>query len=379
VFVPSSNPEGNPLNDVPDGYEFVRVGRGGIYVRRISAGRTDNGGGNRGSGAGTGTGSFYEAVLNESALRSRISGPAQTVNGVTVGTLGEASEEESTRILENAQSASVFGPLNLGDAVDPNGQFVFDRAAPLTDVATGERTGLAQTRGVYGSADSLERQLTPGSDTNSGTNENIMTVSAGVLWLRNLAARDKAAYNKLVVMLRNAGYLTGDDEALPLNGYSQQAGVAFALAANDLAHAYQGGDTRTLMEYLTERGQGYADFLAQEEADAAAADAYVPVERQYTDPATLRASAKAAAVEALGRKLTDEEEARFEAAFRAQEDTFYNQLDTARENETRFAAYAPDVTGQVSDFIDGDEFETERAANKIGELSQVFMQMMGLG
>lgn len=368
----------NVMDLVPDGYEFVRAAPGGIVVRPERP-VSSNGGENRGSGAGRGTGSFYERVLNETAVRARISAPGQTVNGVLVGTIGEANEAETEQIGANAQTSSVFGPLNLSD-IDPNGQFLFDRAAPINP-ATGERTGLAQSRGVFGSADSLERQLTPGVTTTSGTNENIMTISAGVLWLRNLAARDKAAYNKLVVLLRNAGYgtLSSNDAELPLNGYSQQVGVAFALAANDLAQANSGGDGRTLMEYLTERGQGYADFLAQEEADAAAADAYVPVERQFQDPATLRASAKAAAIEALGRKLTDEEEARFEAAFRARENAFYDQLDSARENETRFAAFAPDVSGQVNEFIDGDEFETERAANSIGEFSQVFMRMMGVG
>lgn len=364
----------NVMDLVPEGFEFVRVAPGGIVVRP-KRDASSNGGGNRGSGAGTGSGSFYERVLNETALRSRISAPGQTVNGVLV-TGGEATEAQTGQINANAQTSSVFGPLNLSD-IDPNGQFLFDRAAPINP-ETGERTGLAQSRGVYGSADSLERQLTPGADTKPGSNQNIMTISAGVLWLRNLAARDRTAYNRLVVMLRDAGYLNGSDEELPLNGYSQGVGAAFAYAANDLAHANQGGDERTLMEYLGDRGQAYADYLAQQEADRAAEEAYQPVERQYQDPATLRAAVKEAAIAALGRKLTDEEEARFEAAFRARENDFYDQLDTARENETQFAAYAPDVSGQVDDFIEGDEFQTEAAAKRIGEYATGFMRMMGL-
>lgn len=293
--------------------------------------------------------------------------------------LQSAIERDSTTNID-ADPSQVESVASVLSSVNPGSQFLFDRGMPI-DPLSGDRSPVLQSRGVFGSADSMERKLPAGQDVRSGKNENLMTISAGVLWLRNLASRDPAAYNKLVVLLRNANYgsLPDDDQALPLNGYTNQVGAAFALAANDLAQAGQGGDGRTLLEYLTQRGQGYADLLAQKEADKLAEEAYVPVERNYQDPATLRSAAKEAAREALGRKLTDEEEARFEAAFRARENAFYDALDTAREGETKFAAYAPDARGQVDEFIDGDEFATERAATRVSEYSQVFMQMMGVG
>lgn len=312
-------------------------------------------------------GSFYRQFLEDQLSQgSRL---AQNISASSTTDIGATAE----------QTASIFGPLDVS-SVDPTTQFLFDRAAPINP-ETGSRTGVLESRGVFGSADSLERQIPAGQTVTTGANENRMTIAAGVLWLRNLAARDTTAYNKLVVLLRNAGYgsLSSNDAELPLNGYSQQVGVAFALAANDVAQAGQGGDNRTLLEYLTDRGKSYADFIAQEQADQAAAEAARtgPLSREYQDPATLRAAAKDAAVSALGRKLTDEEEARFEAAFRAKEDSFYDAIDKARADQGVYRGYQPDVAGQVDDFLDGPQFETEAAANRIGEYANVFLNLIG--
>lgn len=349
------------------------------YDQNQGTGPADERGRTRTGPAPSTNGTFYDYLLGEVAQRQRISGAGRTVNGAPtdLGEDGVPTQRYQSDAV-TAGASSVYDPLGLD--IDPDGVFRFDRGAPLNP-ATGDRTGLANSRGVYGSADSLDRQLTPGQTTPTGTNENYLTISAGVLWLRQLSVRDPAAYNKLVVLLRNAGYgnLPNEDAALPLNGYTQLVGAAFAYAANDLAQANAAGDGRTLLEYLTDRGQGYADYLAQQEADQKAAEAYQPVDRKYQDPSTLRAAAKAAAVDALGRKLTDAEEARFEAAYRAQEENFYNGIDQAGEAKGVFRGYAPDVAGQVNDYIEGDQFATERAANSIGEYAQVFQRLVGLG
>jgi hypothetical protein len=355
-FFPVTDPE-NPLASLPSDYEFVRVGRGGIYARRKSESGRDSYGGSFDDGTGRRPTAYNEAPPNA------VSRGGQTVNGVRVYNRGEATEDETARIQQNAQTDSVFNPLNLD--IPPDLQFRFDRGEPIADIATGERQ--------YGPGNMLQdRGVVP---RDGGGNENLMTLSAGVLWLRNLAARDRTTYNDMVVALRNAGYgnLPDDDRLLPFNGYTQQVGVAFVQATNDLAQANAGGDDRTLLEYLTDRGQGYLDYIAQKEAD----EAPKPVDREYQDPATLAAAAKAAAVQALGRKLTDEEEARFEAAFRSQENTFYNAIDTAQQNETAFSGYRPDVAGQVDAFLDGPGFDTERAANSIGEYAQTFLRLVG--
>lgn len=357
---------------IPSGYEVVRRTPQGVYIRpKQSSGTTEY----RPYGPYA-----YEVQQQAQRLEQQRQQSAQSTSDFRDRLLGNISRTSTTDVTATGeQTASVYGPLNLAD-IPPDTVFLFDRGA-IVNPETGSRTGVLQSRGVYGSADSLERQLPAGQTVTSGTNENRLTIAAGVLWLRNLAARDPEAYNRLVVLLRNAGYgqLPSNDAELPLNGYSQQVGVAFALAANDLAQAGQGGDNRTLLEYLTDRGKGYADYLAQQEADQAAADAYKPTDRKYTDPASLRAAAKAAAVHALGRSLTDEEEARFEASFRSQEDSFYDQIDKAGKEKGVFRGYEPDPSGQIEAYLDEPQFETEQAANRIGQYANAFLSLIGGG
>lgn len=363
---PGGRASRNIMDEIPEGFEFVRAEAGGILVRRKGSARptqtTPTSSGRRTND------SFYRDFLDDQVGSGRPDRLRPIIEAETTTDIG-VSEEQLT---------SVASPLDMA-SVDPNATFLFDRGG-IIDPETGRRTGVLASRGVFGSADSLERQLPAGQDVRTGTNENVMTISAGVLWLRNLAARDKDAYNRLVVLLRNAGYgnLPDDDAALPLNGYTNQVGAAFALAANDLAQAGQGGDTRTLLEYLTDRGQGYADYLAQQEADRAAAEEYQPIDRQYQDPTAVKAAAKAAAVEALGRALTDEEEARFEAHFRAQEDALYDAIDAAGEAETAFRGYAPDLSAQADAFVD-ENFDQEAFTNRVGQYAQSFMRLMGVG
>lgn len=328
-------------------------------------------------------GEWYRGVLdklsNDTALARRITGDSQTLDGVTViGGRENATESQLRQAAQNAEAQAIFGPLNLS-GITGQEQFIFDNGAPLGDLATGERRGSLESRGVFGSADSLERQLPEGETIRSGDNQNWMTVAGGVKWLRALASRDKAAYNKLVVQLRNAGYLNGQDHDLPLGGYSTQVGIAFAQAANDLSQANDGGDERTLMEYLTERGEGLAEYLAQEEADRLKAEEYQPVNRNYTDPTTIEAAARDAARQAIGRKLTDEEEARLTAAIRAKEDAFYDQVDEAGRAETSYSLAQPDPSGQIDAFIQDDEFLDERQTVMAGEYATEFMRMMGVG
>lgn len=276
---------------------------------------------------------------------------------------------------EAAEAASIFAPLDTN--LNPNATFVFEYGAPMTNLETGKRDiGSPFHDGFFSDLGSV---FLPGANAGGKlpkNNTNMMSVAGVVKWLRGLSVRDKGAYNKLIVMLRNAGYINGADEELPLNGYSTDAGIAIATAANDLSQANEAGDTRSLMDYLTDRGKGLADYLAEQEADQAKEDQYKPIDRQYQDPASIRAAAYDAARAAIGRKLTDEEEARFEAAFRGRENSFYDQLDTARQNETKFAAYAPDVAGQADAFIGGDDFDTERVAERIRQYGEAFLGLM---
>lgn len=362
-FIPTA--AGWSSGAVPSGYELDRLVPGGMIVRPKA----------KKPEAPTPSG-FYTQFLNDQLSRRGpdgttlppLAGTSTAVNGVLLDPSAPAKDQQ-TQIATNGQASSVFGPLNLQNIL-PDSLFLFDHRAPI-DPATGQDD--------QRQAAALFLKQAKSSDPSVPASENMMTISAGVLFLRNLAARDKAAYNQMVVLLRNAGYgsLPQNDAELPLNGYSQQVGAAFAYAANDLAQANQGGDQRDITQYLIDRGQGYADYVKQQAADAAIKAQYQPVDRKYQDPSTLRLAAKSAAETALGRKLSAAEEAKFEAAYRAKEDTFYNQIDAAGRAHQSFSGYAPDTMGQANDFIQGDQFQQEATANRIGTYAQSFIKLMG--
>lgn len=268
-------------------------------------------------------------------------------------------------------ASSTFGALNQAD-IDPAAQFVmsYGAANAVDPLTSGRQTSGNQDLRKGGTNAS---QRTDAQRNAASPSQNMMTISGGVQWFKKLSVSDPAAYNQLVVQLRNAGYINASqDSDLPLNGYTRVAAEAFALATSDLAQSNDAGDTRSLTDWLTARGQGYADASSQQ-------NAYKPVDRTYEDPAAVAAAAKDAAIKALGRKLTDEESARFEAAFRGKENAFYDQVDAAGRSKTAAQVAQPNLTGQVDAMLEDPQYDTERGANLIGQYATSFMQMMGAG
>jgi hypothetical protein len=400
----------DPAKYVPPGYEFVRTTVGGILVRRKPSASGPGAAGRPSSAAPTaGPGDFFGGFIEDqvpgasadgrpapgqqSRVGKRITGEFASLNGVTTPTAESGykpSEQEQQRSDQIASATtSIYSGLNLEDI--PDLPFIFNYGAVPTftpnpkspDGLDYSVTGVLESRGVYGSADTLEHYNPPGTTVDVGKQANQVTISAASVWLRKLAATDKDAYNQLVVLLRNAGYLSGDDSELPLNGWTFTVAKQFATAAFDLANANAGGDTRDLYTYLKDRGQGYADLQAQKEKEQN--PPFQPTERRYEDPATLAAAAKSAAIDALGRKLTPQEEARFEAAFKAQYDAAYDQIDAVgrrqHDNPDQSIPGArvtfPDIQGQTDAFLNQDEFVPEHQARLMGQYVQSFLDLIG--
>lgn len=319
----------------------------------------------------------YDRDVSATIGREAGEGGATMVPGRNGEMVQDTTSYRARVTAQQSRATSIFNGLGLSDIAEMgNSTFILSQGAVEVDATTGGRLAAGDQDLRVGARNSSQR---PSSQKPQG--ENRLTVSGGLSWFRKLAVEDRAAYNSLVIQLRNAGYMGGEDHDLPLNGYTRAAGEAFAYAAADLADATREGDRRTLLQYLTDRGQGYLDYEAQQAADEAEANAepeYQPVDRSYTDPEAVKQTAKEAAIAALGRKLTDEEEARFQAAFRGKEDGYYDAIDGAGRAKTAARVADPNLGAQAEAFIGGDEYDTERAGQALGNYAQVFQRMMGV-
>lgn len=371
---------------VPRGYRFVRATATAILVEKIDGPKPT-----------------YGPTVNESEIFAKEqeedsrwneldSAPrraawaqriADTVRNDSIsmnGVIANLGDEPGAALQErNGQIQAIqAGMGDLGSAAESEIPFIMSYGS-VVDPLTLARTGVQNARGNYMSADSMDRAMAAGSldpgNLESGKNTNYMSLGAGLAWLRKLSVTDKAAYNHMVVLLRNANYgnLPDEDKALPLNGWDRRVAQAFLEAAGDLAQANDAGDERDLIPFLEDRGKGYADLLAQQEAEK-----HAPVDREYQDPATIAAAAREEAKRVLGRKLTDAEEAQLQGHFRGLEDAFYDKADAAKASDGSFSGYRPDTTGQVDDFLQGDEYTTERQQRLVGQYAQEFMRMMGV-
>lgn len=280
-------------------------------------------------------------------------------NDISKSALGAVAAQRS-------RAAAVFSGLNLS-AIEPSQKFVMSYGADQTiDPATGEKV-IPQVNDNMNSNRRHQEQTTPPPKPT----QNLMTIQEGVRWLQQLSVKDPAAYNQMVVKLRNASYLSGKDEDLPLNGWSTTVGQAFAYAAQDLAGASNAGETRTMNEWLDARGKTFADSMAQ-------ADVYHPVDRHYTDPAALAATARSAAEQLLGRSLTDAEAARFSAHFKGLEDANYNAIDAAGRAKGSATVTDPNAAGQAEAFVRSPEFNADRSKQLVGTYMDAFKSLMGL-
>ena len=205
-------------------------------------------------------------------------------------------------------------------------------------------------------------------------NRNVMTIAGGVQWLAGLATKDPEAYQSMLDKLHNANYLSDSDYASAAGHWSAAAGNAFALAARDVAvvNTTPNGADTTLDQFLAGK-QGALDAAKQ-----GAKQPYQPVNRAYTDPEDLKASARSTAEKVLGRQLTDAEEKRLTDHFHSLETAKYDTIDAAHQSGKN-ASYTAPGSGQIDAFVEGAGHEQEAANFRAAGYGQTLMQMFGVG
>jgi hypothetical protein len=184
--------------------------------------------------------------------------------------------------------------------------------------------------------------------------QGVMTIGNGVSWLADLATKDSGAYQAMLDKLHNANYLSDADYAAAAGHWSAAVGQAFALAARDVAviNATPNGANTTLDEFLSSKHDALAN---------AKANAYTPRVRDYTDPEEIKAAARSAAQDLLGRRLTPEEESRLVGHFRGLEDRVFDEVDAAGRAGTGGSFTRPSESGQIQSFLDSGPLEQEQA------------------
>jgi hypothetical protein len=180
------------------------------------------------------------------------------------------------------------------------------------------------------------------SGTQSGARQaiskNMQTVGGSVSWLAALSTKDEGAYQLMLKKLNDAGYLSDADLATAGGKWSAAAGQAMVLAARDTAvvNTTANGSGTTLDQFLASKSGVNA---------ASKAKAFTPVDRSYTDPESIKASAKSEAEQVLGRQLTPEEEAQLVGHFRSLEDAAFDAQDAAHKRG-KAASYTARATAR---------------------------------
>lgn len=262
--------------------------------------------------------------------------------------------------------ANIFtGTSDSGDGFGTPGTAYTPKGVGLTPAAA-EHSASANTVGAQGGP----------------VPKNQMTVAQGVQWFLNLSVQHPDQYQHLIDMMHGANYLSDGQAAQAKGGYSSDAAGQFALATMDLAqiNTTAGG-----------AGLGLFDFLdGKAKAAKSQTESVVqPVRRDFQDPATLAYSARQAAQNVLGRNLTPAEEAAFEASFHGKENTYYDGIDAANKAQAGAAAMntsapgakgtQPDTTGEADQFVNGDQFTTQRQGYSMLEYLKAFQTMLGSG
>lgn len=209
----------------------------------------------------------------------------------------------------------------------------------------------------------------------TNVSRSVMTVGGGVAWFAELATKDPEAYQAMLDKLHNAGYLTDADYASAAGHWSSSAGTAFATAARDVAvvNTTTAGQNTTLNNFLDSK-QGALE--AKKAASSAAA--YKPVDRQFTDPEDIKATAKTEAQQVLGRELTPGEESQLVGHFRGLETAMYDTIDAAGKAGGP-ATFTKPGSGQIDHFVDDGAREQEAANFHAATLGQALKNLLSGG
>lgn len=202
------------------------------------------------------------------------------------------------------------------------------------------------------------------------TVNNMMTLAGGVTWFRSLAQTDKGLYNEMVDLLMGAGYLSED--AARHDVYTLDAGKALAWAGTELSENSKAGYDGDLRTFLQQVAQSRQDMTA-----ATKGRDYQPGPRSYTDPEDLKATAREAARQILGRSLSDTELAAFTGRFRGLEDAMYDKVDAAGSSGAGGARVTdPNPGGQAEAMLMDPKYNTERARQLTGSYMDAFHSLI---
>lgn len=285
----------------------------------------------------------------------RIDGKEDAIPGVLSPSAGNRADYMSRR----GSRQDTWDVLGIED-LDQLSRFIFSTGAPLN------QDGSPLRYRQLGEMDLQERGVV--TETNA---TNMMTLDGGVQWFRGLVSKDPDLYARLIDLLKRGNYLP-EDAALP-GIYTRAAGTAAAYAMADASENWQAGSQDDLLTFLEKAAQA-----ADAAKEAAAAQAYEPVRRDYIDPAAIQQTARAAAMQLMGRGLTDEEAAAFASQFRGLEDSYFDQIDAAGRAGKPARVTDPQPSGQAEAWIRGNpEYDDDRSLALVGDFMDEMDRLFG--
>jgi hypothetical protein len=349
---------------VPEGYTLDHVANGGMYLRRKVDSRTQF------PTAGPTVAESNTIVAANQKKQAddlaKVNKAFQTrhawVDGQYVTLVEDKNGNLTAAPVGGGASTTLARPTAFSalDAsqIDESTPFLMSHYQFGTPQTPGAVTGKPSTGGMFSN---LLHSLSTGG-------QGMMTIGSGVAWLANLSTKDQGAYQAMLDKLHSAGYLNDSDYAEANGHWSTAAGNAFLLAARDVAvvNTTEGGQNTTLDEFLGSKAGA---------AGRAKANAYTPVERSYTDPTAIKAAARSAAEDLLGRQLTPDEEARLTGHFRGLEDTAFDQVDAAGRQGQGAAYTPPNASGQIDAFINDDAHSQEAANWRVAQYGQALKDL----
>jgi hypothetical protein len=219
-----------------------------------------------------------------------------------------------------------------------------------------------------------------------GTEVVNYTVAAGVEWLRNLAVNNTRAYDSLVADLYQAGYLSEGD--VRFGAFTGKVAQGFAEAAFDTARVNMGrdpGSIITLFDSLDSIITGFEESGFGPNGPGGGGGREEPIRQdQWYDKDTLRETIRGAAQNALGRSLTDAEEAAFISSFHGKEqswnDSNWQATQAAAAGGTASVTDRPSDTDAATLFVrENPALAQEKAGEDMASYVGVMSRMMGLG
>lgn len=247
----------------------------------------------------------------------------------------------------------------------------------------------------------------PGQNPNVST-RTTMTVAGAMSWLRHLAVNNSSndgQYDAIVHQLVAAGYITPDQARY--GSYTTQVGNAFLRSVADVWGINNGlsGDQGQLVTWgdhissmiqariksgqidpktelpISSGGNGPATPTAPTRTDS------------YTNPEDVKKAINDAAVNLLGRHLTDDEVAQFQSVFHGMEKSANDQAwaqtmagydqnvsNSTTPNTAPDLTNPPSPTSAATNYMDSSpQFAQDRENSLLGSYIGVLRSMVGMG